>query len=86
EVLRLSSAKLRALIIAHADLGERLVRALILRSMALLERNSGGPVIIGPRGHGRIHTLQSFLTANAHPHTVLDPLEDERAAQVVAQY
>jgi len=81
-VLLLSVESLRALLVAHADLGERLIRALILRSMALLNRNSGGPVIIGPRGHGRIHALQSFLNANAHPYTVLDPLDDARAAGV----
>jgi thioredoxin reductase (NADPH) len=83
-VLQLSSEALRALVVAHADLGERLIRSLILRTVTLLEQNSGGPVIIGPRGHGRIHTLQSFLTANAHPYTVLDPLEDERAAALEA--
>src|SRR5471030_2584140 len=82
----LTSAALRALTVAHADLGERLIRALILRCVLLLEENSGGPVIIGPRGHGRVHTLQSFLTANAHPCTVLDPLSDERAAALAEPY
>lgn len=60
----LSAESLRALLVAHADLGERMIRALILRSVALLEQNSGGPVFIGPPGHARIHALQSFLTAN----------------------
>ncbi|HEX5341253.1 MAG TPA: FAD-dependent oxidoreductase [Duganella sp.] len=80
----LSAESLRALLVAHADLGERMIRALILRSVALLEQNSGGPVFIGPPGHARIHALQSFLTANSHPYTVLDPHTDERAAALVA--
>lgn len=84
KVLLLSAESLRALVVAHADLGERLIRALILRSVALLAQNSGGPVIIGPRGHVRIHALESFLTANAHPYTVLDPLADARTAALVA--
>ena len=83
-VLLLSAELLRALVIAHADLGERIIRALILRSVALLQQNSGGPVIIGPPGHGRVHTLQSFLSANAHPYTVLDPKTDTRAAEMLA--
>jgi thioredoxin reductase (NADPH) len=85
-VLLLSAEELRALVVAQADLGERIIRALILRTVALLEQNSGGPVIIGPRGHGRVHVLQSFLTSNAHPYTVLDPLADERAAELVARH
>ncbi|GGC57667.1 FAD-dependent oxidoreductase [Undibacterium terreum] len=85
-VLLLSAESLRTLAVAYAELGERIIRALILRTVALLEQNSGGPVIIGPRGHGRIHALQSFLTANAHPYTVLDPLVDPQAAELVARH
>jgi thioredoxin reductase (NADPH) len=85
EAIRLSAPQLRALIVAHADLGERIVRAMIVRSVALFTKNSGGPVIIGPRTHSGVHALQSFLTANTHPHVVLDPAEDERAAAIVAQ-
>ena len=84
EVLRLTSEQLRALIVAHAELGERLIRTLTLRSITWWANHSGGPVIIGPRGHGRVHALQSFLTANAHPHAVLDPLDDPRAAALAA--
>ncbi|GJI98775.1 thioredoxin reductase [Duganella caerulea] len=86
EVLVLPSESLRALLVAHAELGERIVRALILRRVGLIEQNSGGPVIVGPRGHGRIHTLQSFLAANGHPHTVLDPEQDQQAADLMAHY
>jgi thioredoxin reductase (NADPH) len=85
-VLHVSCDAFRALVLAFPELGELLVRALILRSVSWLARNSGGPVIIGPRGLGRIHALQSFLTSNGHPHTVLDPADDERAAQVAARY
>ena len=81
EVLVIPPESLRALLVAHADLGERIVRALILRRVGLIEQNSGGPVIVGPRGHGRIHTLQSFLQSNGHPHSVLDPLESQQAAE-----
>lgn len=86
EVLVVPSESLRALLVAHAELGERIVRALILRRVGLIEQNSGGPVIVGPRGHGRIHTLQSFLSANGHPHSVLDPELDQQAADLMAHY
>jgi thioredoxin reductase (NADPH) len=86
EVLVVPSESLRALLVAHAELGERIVRALILRRVGLIEQASGGPVIVGPRGHGRIHTLQTFLAANGHPHKVLDPEHDQQAADLMAHY
>jgi thioredoxin reductase (NADPH) len=86
EVLVVPSESLRALLVAHADLGERIVRALILRRVGLIEQNSGGPVIVGPRGHGRIHTLQSFLQSNGHPHSVLDPQVNQQAADLMEHY
>ncbi|WP_432382622.1 FAD-dependent oxidoreductase [Duganella sp. P38] len=86
EVLVVPSESLRQLLVAHADLGERIVRALILRRVGLIEQASGGPVIVGPRGHGRIHALQTFLQANGHPHVVLDPEHDQQAADLLAHY
>ena len=40
-------AQLRALLIAEAELGERIMRALILRRMGLIESGGGGPIIVG---------------------------------------
>src|SRR4051794_20179068 len=37
----------RALLIAEAELGERIMRALILRRVGLIETGGGGPVIVG---------------------------------------
>ncbi|MBA5690017.1 FAD-dependent oxidoreductase [Rugamonas apoptosis] len=86
EVLVVPSEALRALVIAEAELGERIVRALILRRVGLIEVPSGGPVIVGPRGHGRVHALQSFLAANGHPHSVLDLETDAQAAALAEHY
>jgi len=84
EVLVVPPESLRALLVAHADLGERIVRALILRRVGLIEQNSGGPTIIGARSQGRVHALQSFLSANGHPYSVIDPADDPRAADLIA--
>src|SRR5476649_2906157 len=50
EVLIISSESLRALVVAEAELGERIVRALILRRVGLIETGAGGPVLIGAPG------------------------------------
>jgi thioredoxin reductase (NADPH) len=44
EALVIAPDKLRALLIAEAELGERIMRALILRRVGLLETGAGGPV------------------------------------------
>ena len=47
EALIIPPERLRALLIGEAELGERVMRALILRRVGLLETGAGGPVIVG---------------------------------------
>ena len=86
EVLTIPPPSLRALLIAEAELGERIVRAMILRRVGLIESKAGGPVLVATPGHPRMHHLQGWLTANGHPHTVLDPVRDEQARALCARY
>ena len=48
EAVFLSPEQLRRLIVAEADLGERLMRALILRRASLIESCAAGPPTAGP--------------------------------------
>jgi thioredoxin reductase (NADPH) len=86
QALLLQPDQLRALIIAEADLGERLVRALILRRVALLQAAASGPVLIGQRSSAGVMRLQSFLNRNGYPNHVLDIAEDKSAAALHQQY
>src|SRR5882757_6175667 len=83
EALLIAPDKLRALLVAEADLGERIMRALILRRVALIQGNAGGPVLIGPSNSARVAGLQNFLTRNSLPHHLLDPERDHDAAEVI---
>jgi thioredoxin reductase (NADPH) len=84
-VLLVPPDQLRTLIIAEADLGERLVRALILRRVALIEAGASGPVLIGrPQSHDVLR-LQAFLRRNGHPHQVIDAAHDTDAAALMEQ-
>ena len=84
EALIISPAGLRGLVIAEAELGERIMRALILRRVGLIEAGAGGPVLIGPAGHPGLMRLQNFLTRNAIPHRVLDPAVEHDADALLA--
>lgn len=86
EAILVPPAQLRALIIAEADLGERIVRALILRRVALIESGAGGPVLMGRPESPELLRLQNFLTRNARPHRVVDVTQDGNAAALLEQY
>jgi thioredoxin reductase (NADPH) len=77
---------LRALLVAEADLGERIMRALILRRVNLIRGGAGGPVLIGPSHSSGVLRLQGFLTRNSYPHHLLDPVADTDAAELIARY
>jgi thioredoxin reductase (NADPH) len=78
--------RLRALLIAEAELGERIMRALILRRMGLLETGAGGPTIIGHAENGDVLRLQGFLRRNAHPHKLWNPETDAEAKALIERF
>src|SRR6201995_4898672 len=86
EALVIPSDKLRALLVAEADLGERIMRALILRRVNLFQGGVGGPVLIGPPNSASVAGLQNFLGRNSFPHHLLDPENDHDAAEIIARY
>jgi thioredoxin reductase (NADPH) len=69
---------LSAMMISEADVGEKIMRALILRRVLVLEL-AHGVVLVGPANHGRIVALQNFLRRNAFPCVTLDAQEDAEA-------
>ncbi|RDU98779.1 FAD-dependent oxidoreductase [Trinickia dinghuensis] len=83
ETLLVEPDKLRALIVADAQLGEHIMRALILRRLGLIERGLG-PIIVGDPTEGRVIALQGFLRRNGHPSTVLDARDDPEAIALLA--
>jgi thioredoxin reductase (NADPH) len=85
ECLLLVPERLRALIVAEADLGERIMRALILRRVSLIEKGAGGPILVGKRNDSRLVSLQGFLSRNGHPHSVIDE-RDEDALGLIEQF
>ncbi|MEH2481626.1 thioredoxin reductase (NADPH) [Nitrobacteraceae bacterium AZCC 2146] len=86
ETLLIPPERLRALLVAEADLGERIMRALILRRVNLIQGGVGGPVLIGAANTRDVVRLQGFLTRNGYPHHLLDPAADKDAADLIARY
>ena len=72
--------------IAEAELGEPIMRALVLRRVAILQAAIGGPIILGRAENGDVLRLQGFLRRNGHPHQLLNPETDPPAKVLIERF
>ncbi|RAZ90070.1 thioredoxin reductase [Mesorhizobium hawassense] len=86
EAIVIASQRLRDLMVQEANLGERVMRALILRRVGLLESGASGPVVIGPPGNGDVLRLQGFLRRSGLPHRALDSDTDPCAKTLIERF
>ena len=86
EAFIIAPERLRDVLVQEAALGERIMRALILRRTNLLELSAGGPIIIGRPDSNDVMRLQGFLRRSVQPHRVLDPERDADAAALVERF
>jgi len=86
EALLIVPEQLRALLVAEAELGEKIMRALILRRVGLIEIGGGGPVLIGAPLSADVARLRNFLSRNGIPHLLFDPASDEDAQAIIERY
>jgi thioredoxin reductase (NADPH) len=86
EALLIPPERLRALLVAEAELGERIMRALILRRVGLIRTGAGGPVLVGRPENADVLRLAGFLSRNGHPHQRLDPETDPDAKALIERF
>jgi len=84
--LLIASARLRDLMVEDVVLGERIIRALILRRVALLESPLVGPIIVGRETNRDVLRLEGFLGNNGYPHRRLDPDSDSCARALLERF
>jgi thioredoxin reductase (NADPH) len=75
ETLAIPSQRIRDLMVEEAEIGERMMRALILRRVGLIE-SGVGPIIVGRADSGDVLRLEGFLTRNGQPHRRLDETDE----------
>lgn len=81
--LPFDAAHLRALMVGSADIGEIVMRALILRRVELINTGGAGTILIGVAGSPDVVRLQGFLTRSGFPNLVLDVAADAEAQALV---
>ena len=86
EAIVVPPRRLRDVLVQEAELGERIMRALILRRVGLLEAGQTGPILIGPVGTSDMLRLENFLTRNGHPHRSLDSGSDGCAQTLLKRF
>src|SRR5262249_2311189 len=86
QALLIPPHRLRDLLVEEAEVGERIMRALILRRVNLLDVGAGGPVIVGSADRADVLRLEGFLRRNAHPHQRLDPKTDPCAQTLIERF
>jgi thioredoxin reductase (NADPH) len=86
EAIVIPPRRLRDVLVQEAELGERLMRALILRRVGLLQAGQTGPIIIGPFGSADMLRLENFLRRNGHPHRTLDSNNDGCAQTLLKRF
>ena len=80
-VLRLTREQFRKMVTAEPEIGELVMRAFILRRVALIRDAHGGVVLAGSGHSSSTLRLQRFLTRNAYPFRMVDiDVEDEANA------
>src|SRR5258708_15408401 len=72
--------------VEEAEVGERIMRALIWRRVGLVEIGAGGPIIVGSADNGDVLRLEGFLTRNGHPHQRFDPQADPCAQTLIERF
>jgi thioredoxin reductase (NADPH) len=86
DAIVIRSERLRDVMVQEAELGERIMRALILRRVGLLQAGVSGPVIIGRADHADVLRLEGFLARNGQPHRVLDAASDPCATTLIERF
>ncbi len=86
EVLELSSERLRALIGRDAELSEIIMRAFILRRLALITNHLGNLILLGSRHSASTLRLREFLGRNGCPYTYVDLDTDKMSQELLDRF
>jgi thioredoxin reductase (NADPH) len=86
EVIVIDEESLRALVIAEAELSETIMRAYILRRVALIQGQHAGVVVIGSTASAPTLRLRHFLRRNGQPSAYFDIVEHAETKELLTRY
>jgi thioredoxin reductase (NADPH) len=86
EFLEMSADSLRSVIARDAELSEILMRAFILRRLALISHHLGNVILMGSRHSADTLRLREFLGRNGYPHTYVDLDTDKTSQELLDRF
>jgi thioredoxin reductase (NADPH) len=86
EFLEISAAGLRSLVAKDAELSEILMRAFILRRLALISGGLGNVILMGSRHSADTLRLREFLSRNGYPYTNVDLDTDKTSQELLDRF
>ena len=86
ELIAIDEDALRRLVVAQADLSELIMRAYILRRVALIEDKCGGTILIGSGHSSDTLRLREFLTRNGQPVAYFDLAMHEAGSMLLQRF
>jgi thioredoxin reductase (NADPH) len=86
EFLELSAEGLHLLIAKDAELSEIIMRAFILRRLALITNHLGNVILMGSRHSAATLRLREFLGRNSYPYTYVDLDTDKMSQELLDRF
>ncbi|MDT8070894.1 MAG: FAD-dependent oxidoreductase [Terriglobia bacterium] len=86
DFLELSPEGLRSLVARDAELSEIMMRAFILRRLALITNDLGNVIILGSRHSAHTLRLREFLSRNGYPHHYVDLDTDKMSQELLDRF
>ena len=86
QVVEIDPHELHAIVLADAELSEVLMRAFILRRMALIAHGFGDVVLLGSNHCSGTLRVREFLTRNGHPYSSIDLDTDDGVQDLLDRF
>jgi thioredoxin reductase (NADPH) len=86
DVLEVTPEGLRSLVARDAELSELMMRAFILRRLALITNDLGNVIVLGSRHSADTLRLREFLSRNGYPHHYVDLDSDKLSQQLLDRF
>ncbi|MBY5538240.1 FAD-dependent oxidoreductase [Rhizobium leguminosarum] len=86
KVIRIDRAKFTLLVRSENDIGELIMRSLIMRRVGMIQNAEGGTLIVGSLNSADTLRIQGFLTRNGYPYRFLDTDLDPEAADALNHF
>src|SRR5436305_4994507 len=86
EFIEISAESLRSLVARDAELSEVIMRAFILRRLALITNNLGNVIVMGSRHSADTLRLREFLGRDGDPYTFVDRDKDKMSQELLDRF